>query len=74
MAENSKIEWCDHTVNLWWGCSKVHTGCKTAMRKFFQIPGIKKISGVKKAAAKELNPHLMTWINTKNKRPLKINC
>lgn len=28
MAENSKIEWCDHTVNLWWGCAKVHTGCK----------------------------------------------
>lgn len=28
MAENSKIEWCDHTVNLWWGCTKVHTGCK----------------------------------------------
>jgi protein gp37 len=26
--ENSKIEWTDHTVNLWWGCSKVHTGCK----------------------------------------------
>lgn len=28
MAENSNIEWCHHTVNLWWGCSKVHTGCK----------------------------------------------
>ncbi len=28
MAENSKISWCDHTVNLWWGCTKVHTGCK----------------------------------------------
>lgn len=28
MAENSKIEWTDHTVNLWWGCSKVHIGCK----------------------------------------------
>jgi len=28
MAENSKIEWCDHTINLWWGCTKVHTGCK----------------------------------------------
>lgn len=28
--EKSKIEWLDggHTVNLWWGCSKVHTGCK----------------------------------------------
>lgn len=27
MGTNTKIEWCDHTVNLWWGCSKVHTGC-----------------------------------------------
>ena len=28
--KNSKISWLDggHTVNLWWGCSKVHTGCK----------------------------------------------
>lgn len=28
MGENTKIEWCDHTVNLWHGCAKVHTGCK----------------------------------------------
>lgn len=28
MAENSNIEWTDHTANLWWGCAKVHTGCK----------------------------------------------
>lgn len=27
MAENSKIEWCDATVNFWWGCEKVHAGC-----------------------------------------------
>lgn len=27
MARNSKIEWCDHTVNLWFGCNKVHQGC-----------------------------------------------
>lgn len=27
MAENSKIEWCHHTDNLWQGCSKVHAGC-----------------------------------------------
>ena len=27
MAENSKIGWTDNTVNLWWGCTKVHTGC-----------------------------------------------
>lgn len=27
MAENSKIEWTTHTINLWWGCTKVHEGC-----------------------------------------------
>lgn len=27
MAENSKIEWCDHTVNFWWGCAKVSPAC-----------------------------------------------
>lgn len=28
MAENSKIEWTDHTFNPWIGCSKVSAGCK----------------------------------------------
>ena len=28
MAENSKIEWCDHTFNPWMGCTKVSAGCK----------------------------------------------
>jgi protein gp37 len=27
MATNSKIEWTDHTGNLWWGCTKVGEGC-----------------------------------------------
>lgn len=27
MAQNTKIEWCDRTINLWWGCTKVHEGC-----------------------------------------------
>lgn len=27
MAENTKIEWCQHTFNPWWGCAKVHEGC-----------------------------------------------
>lgn len=27
MAENSKIEWTDSTVNFWWGCTKVGPGC-----------------------------------------------
>lgn len=28
MVENSKIQWCTHTGNLWWGCTKVHEGCE----------------------------------------------
>jgi protein gp37 len=27
VAENSKIEWCDHTFNPWVGCQKVSPGC-----------------------------------------------
>ena len=27
MGEITKIEWCDHTFNPWWGCAKVSTGC-----------------------------------------------
>ncbi len=27
MAETSAIEWCDATVNFWWGCTKVGPGC-----------------------------------------------
>ncbi|RZJ71100.1 DUF5131 family protein [Flavobacterium sp.] len=27
MAQNSKIEWTHHTLNLWSGCTKVHEGC-----------------------------------------------
>lgn len=28
MAENTKIQWCDHSVNFWTGCIKVSSGCK----------------------------------------------
>lgn len=27
MAENTKIEWCDHTVNFWWGCEEESPAC-----------------------------------------------
>ena len=27
MAQDSKIEWTNHTANLWHGCTKVHEGC-----------------------------------------------
>lgn len=27
MAENTKIEWADHTFNPWWGCTKISPAC-----------------------------------------------
>ncbi len=27
MAQNSSIEWTDHTFNPWWGCAKVSPAC-----------------------------------------------
>jgi protein gp37 len=30
---NSKIEWCHHTLNLWWGCTEVHEGCDQCYAK-----------------------------------------
>ncbi len=27
MGKDTKISWCDHTFNPWWGCTKVSPGC-----------------------------------------------
>ena len=27
MGESTKIEWCHHTFNPWWGCTRVSPGC-----------------------------------------------
>lgn len=27
MSETTKIQWCDASVNFWWGCTKVSPGC-----------------------------------------------
>jgi len=28
MSAGTKIQWCDATVNFWWGCAKVSDGCR----------------------------------------------
>jgi protein gp37 len=28
MTTGSKIEWCDHTFNPWWGCARVSPACR----------------------------------------------
>lgn len=39
--KNTKIEWCDHTVNFWWGCAEVSEACQNcyaqAIAKRFKV-------------------------------------
>lgn len=35
MGENSKIEWCHHSFNPWWGCQKVSPGCEHCYAETF---------------------------------------
>jgi protein gp37 len=45
MGEKTKIPWCHHTFNPWWGCTKVSPGCehcyaeRLAVRYGFQLWG-----------------------------------
>ena len=44
MAENSKIEWCDHTFNPWIGCTKVSTGCANCYAENMMDKRLKQVS------------------------------
>lgn len=46
MAENSGIEWTDHTFNPWWGCTEVSPGCDHCYARTF---------------AQRLHPNLTLW-------------
>lgn len=35
MAKNSLIEWTRHTLNFWWGCMEVHSGCLNCYAKIW---------------------------------------
>lgn len=39
--KNTKIEWCDHTVNFWWGCTELSEACQNcyarAIAKRFKV-------------------------------------
>lgn len=35
MGEQTEISWCDHTANLYWGCTEVHIGCDRCYARTF---------------------------------------
>ncbi len=45
MAENSKIEWTDHTFNPWIGCTKVSPGCANCYAAVETFPRVQRAGG-----------------------------
>jgi protein gp37 len=45
MGKDSAIEWCHHTFNPWWGCSRVSPGCEHCYAETFD----KRVNGKDKA-------------------------
>ncbi|GCD54290.1 phage Gp37/Gp68 family protein [Acetobacter pasteurianus] len=37
MAENSSIQWTDHTFNPWIGCTKISPACDNCYAELFNI-------------------------------------
>lgn len=35
MGANSGVDWTDHTINFWWGCTKVGPGCNSCYAESF---------------------------------------
>lgn len=35
MGDKTGIEWCDHTMNPWWGCTRVSPGCEHCYAETF---------------------------------------
>jgi protein gp37 len=35
MGADTSIQWCDHTFNPWWGCTKVSSGCNNCYAETF---------------------------------------
>lgn len=54
MSTNSKIEWCDATFNIVWGCSKVSPGCQNcyaigeSKRRGFDVWGTAKMGATRR--------------------------
>lgn len=40
MAENTKIEWADHTFNAWIGCTRVSAGCDNCYAETWDARGL----------------------------------
>lgn len=72
MAENTKIEWCDASVNFWWGCTKVSQGCANCYTETSSHPfggsgttGKVAIENGRRAILCEMNPEYVELIESR---------
>lgn len=66
MAENSKIEWTDHTFNPWMGCTKVSPGCANCYAEAHMDTRLKRVEWGPRGTRVKTSP--ANW-----KQPLKWN-
>lgn len=64
--ENSKIEWCAHTFNMWRGCTKVSAGCancyaETQSKRNLAVLGVWGPKGTRVVAAESQWKEPLRW-------------
>lgn len=68
MAENSKIEWTDHTFNPWIGCMKVSHGCTNCYAETLMDKRFGKVewgpTGTRKRTSESYWKKPLAWNNT----------
>ena len=66
MAEDTKIQWCDHTFNPWRGCTKISAGCQncyaeTMSKRNTKTLGIWGPHGTRVVASESMWREPMKW-------------
>lgn len=76
MAENTKIQWCDHTFNPWRGCLKVASGCANcyAEAQSKRNPKVLGIRGSEASGATRVVAASVQWDAVKHWNSGTIQC
>lgn len=78
MAENSKIEWTDHTFNPWIGCTKVSDGCKHCYAEQLMDKRWNKVKwgpqGQRVRTSKAMWREVLKWDNRQIERRQRVFC
>lgn len=79
MAENTKIEWCTHTWNVWRGCEEVHTGCENCYAKQMALRNPKQLGtwgpdGERVSGADAMWNAPLRWQRKAEKTGQRVSC